>query len=78
MKTLMISVLLGGLILALTGCGKSAQEKLAEEQLKAIEQGKAMQEAWSKNLKAQAAKPLPEVGTTKPINWSSLTKKQKE
>lgn len=78
MKTWMISILFGGLIFGLTGCGKSAQEKVAEEQLKAIEQENVMREALSKNLKDQAAKPLPEIRTVKPISWSSLTKEQKK
>jgi protein involved in sex pheromone biosynthesis len=43
MKNKVLLVLLSGLILMLSGCGKSAQEKLAEQQLKAIEDYKAAQ-----------------------------------
>jgi protein involved in sex pheromone biosynthesis len=43
MKTKALLVLLSGLILMLSGCGKSAQEKLAEKQLKAVEDYQAAQ-----------------------------------
>jgi hypothetical protein len=43
MKTKVLLVFLSGLILMLSGCGKSAQEKLAEKQLKAIEDYQASQ-----------------------------------
>jgi uncharacterized lipoprotein len=52
MKTKASLVLLSGLILMLSGCGKSAQEKLAEQQLKAIEDYKAQQVQAEKARKA--------------------------
>ncbi len=46
MKKSIMCVLLCGFVLMLTGCGSSGQEKVAEEQLKAIEQQKAMIEGF--------------------------------
>ena len=37
-------MLFGGLTLVFSGCGKSAQERVAEEQLKEIEQKKVTEE----------------------------------
>lgn len=40
MKKTVLLILLSGLTLVFLGCGKSAQERVAEEQLKEIEQKK--------------------------------------
>lgn len=49
MRKSMIVVVLIGLIVGLTGCEKSAQEKVAEEQLKAMEAQKAVVEGFKKS-----------------------------
>jgi len=48
MKKIVLLILFGGLTLALAGCEKSAQEKLAEVQLKEKEAAKASGEAYKK------------------------------
>lgn len=46
MKKSIVCVFLCGIVLMLAGCGSSAQDKVADEQLKAIEQQKAMIEGF--------------------------------
>lgn len=48
MKKAMIVVLFGGLVGVLAGCGSSAQEKVAQEQLKAIEHQKEVMAGFEK------------------------------
>jgi len=65
MKKILMITIIGGLV----GCGPSAQEKLAQEQLKAIEQQKAMLagfEAESKKMQEQL-KALPPPGQEKMV-----------
>lgn len=49
MKKIVLLMLFGGLTLVFSGCGKSAQERVAEEQLKEIEQ-KKVTDARRKNI----------------------------
>jgi hypothetical protein len=54
MKTISM-VVCCGLVTALVGCGPSAQEKLAQEQLKAIEQQKLMVQGFEEAAKKARA-----------------------
>lgn len=49
MKKIVLLLVLSGLAFGLSACGKSAQEKLAEEQLNEREKAKAWGEAYKKN-----------------------------
>lgn len=50
MKNLLTGVCVAFVAAALTGCNPSAKEKLADEQLKQIEQNNAMQAALDESL----------------------------
>lgn len=67
MKKQMMMVLFGGLVGMLAGCEPSAQEKLAQEQLKALEQQKIMQKAMAEAFEKNAADAQAQLEALRPI-----------
>lgn len=74
MKKAMIVVLFVGLVSGLAGCEKSAQEKVAEEQLKAIELSKKIQEQIHKDLAGMKNAPPEEWAYTKKLRTDAEKK----